>query len=86
MGGKGEGWARRDERLAHLISRRLFHGFFGRTARESVLIWYRTDPMSNAFLNHLSSELEALKSAGLYKSERVIVSPQSSSAWFQRSS
>ena len=33
--------------------------------------------MSNAFLNHLSSELEGLKSAGLYKSERVIASPQS---------
>ena len=33
--------------------------------------------MSNAFLNHLSSELEWLKSAGLYKSERVIASPQS---------
>jgi glycine C-acetyltransferase len=33
--------------------------------------------MSNAFLKHLSSELEGLKSAGLYKSERVIASPQS---------
>jgi glycine C-acetyltransferase len=33
--------------------------------------------MTNAFLNHLSSELEGLKSAGLYKSERVITSPQS---------
>jgi glycine C-acetyltransferase len=33
--------------------------------------------MSNAFLNHISSELEGLKSAGLYKSERVIASPQS---------
>ena len=33
--------------------------------------------MSNAFLNHLSSELDGLKSAGLYKSERVIASPQS---------
>lgn len=33
--------------------------------------------MSNVFLNHISSELEGLKSAGLYKSERVIASPQS---------
>ncbi|MDQ2704535.1 MAG: glycine C-acetyltransferase [Pseudomonadota bacterium] len=33
--------------------------------------------MSNAFLNHISAELDGLKSAGLYKSERVIVSPQS---------
>ncbi len=33
--------------------------------------------MSTAFLSHLSSELEGLKSAGLYKSERVIASPQS---------
>ena len=33
--------------------------------------------MSNAFLSHISSELEGLKSAGLYKSERVIASPQS---------
>jgi glycine C-acetyltransferase len=33
--------------------------------------------MSNAFLSHLQSELEGLKSAGLYKSERVISSPQS---------
>ncbi|WP_378943279.1 glycine C-acetyltransferase [Mesorhizobium sp. ANAO-SY3R2] len=33
--------------------------------------------MSNAFLSHLSVELEALKSAGLYKSERVITSTQS---------
>ena len=33
--------------------------------------------MTSAFLNHLSSELEGLKSAGLYKSERVIASPQS---------
>jgi glycine C-acetyltransferase len=33
--------------------------------------------MSNTFLNHISSELEGLKSAGLYKSERVIASPQS---------
>ena len=33
--------------------------------------------MSNAFLSHLSSELEGLKAAGLYKSERVISSPQS---------
>lgn len=33
--------------------------------------------MTNAFLSHLASELEGLKSAGLYKSERVITSPQS---------
>ncbi|EHK55469.1 glycine C-acetyltransferase [Allomesorhizobium alhagi] len=33
--------------------------------------------MSDAFLSHLSSELEGLKAAGLYKSERVITSPQS---------
>ncbi|GAA4110613.1 glycine C-acetyltransferase [Aminobacter aganoensis] len=33
--------------------------------------------MSKAFLSHLSSELEGLKSAGLYKSERVITSTQS---------
>ncbi|KQY12823.1 hypothetical protein ASD31_16555, partial [Rhizobium sp. Root482] len=32
--------------------------------------------MTNAFINHLSSELEGLKSAGLYKSERVITSKQ----------
>jgi glycine C-acetyltransferase len=34
-------------------------------------------PMSNAFLSHLTSELEGLKATGLYKSERVITSPQS---------
>jgi len=33
--------------------------------------------MTNTFLEHLSSELDGLKSAGLYKSERVISSPQS---------
>jgi hypothetical protein len=33
--------------------------------------------MTDAFLNHLSSELDGLKSAGLYKSERVISSTQS---------
>ena len=33
--------------------------------------------MTNTFLEHLSSELDGLKSAGLYKSERVITSPQS---------
>ena len=38
MGGKGEGWARRDERLAHLLSCRLFRGFFDRAARQSALI------------------------------------------------
>src|SRR4051812_39066142 len=34
--------------------------------------------MSDAFLAHLSTELDGLKSAGLYKSERVITSTQSS--------
>jgi glycine C-acetyltransferase len=33
--------------------------------------------MTDTFLSHLSSELEGLKAAGLYKSERVITSPQS---------
>ncbi|MEO3998226.1 glycine C-acetyltransferase [Mesorhizobium sp. CAU 1732] len=33
--------------------------------------------MTNAFLTHLSGELDALKSVGLYKSERVISSMQS---------
>src|SRR5262245_43854390 len=33
--------------------------------------------MSAAFLSHLASELDGLKSAGLYKSERVITSAQS---------
>ncbi|MDW6024122.1 glycine C-acetyltransferase [Mesorhizobium sp. BAC0120] len=33
--------------------------------------------MNEAFLSHLSNELEGLKSAGLYKSERVITSMQS---------
>jgi glycine C-acetyltransferase len=33
--------------------------------------------MSGNFLSHIASELEGLKSAGLYKSERVIVSTQS---------
>ncbi|MDH4985498.1 glycine C-acetyltransferase [Aminobacter anthyllidis] len=33
--------------------------------------------MSGNFLSHVSSELESLKSAGLYKSERVITSTQS---------
>ena len=32
--------------------------------------------MSAAFFHHLSSELDGLKSAGLYKSERVITSKQ----------
>ena len=32
--------------------------------------------MTNAFINHLSNELDALKSAGLFKSERVITSKQ----------
>lgn len=35
-------------------------------------------PMKNAFTAYLSAELAALKSAGLYKSERVITSTQSS--------
>ncbi|RVO92181.1 glycine C-acetyltransferase, partial [Sinorhizobium meliloti] len=33
--------------------------------------------MTTAFLSHLRSELEDLKQAGLYKSERVITSKQS---------
>ena len=33
--------------------------------------------MTSAFLSHLSTELDGLKSAGLYKSERVITSTQS---------
>jgi glycine C-acetyltransferase len=33
--------------------------------------------MTDAFISHLSSELDGLKSAGLYKSERVISSTQS---------
>ncbi|WP_075292279.1 glycine C-acetyltransferase [Pararhizobium arenae] len=33
--------------------------------------------MTSAFIDHLTSELEGLKSAGLYKSERVITSKQS---------
>ncbi|RWA65477.1 glycine C-acetyltransferase [Mesorhizobium sp.] len=33
--------------------------------------------MSQAFLSHINSELQGLKSAGLYKSERVIASMQS---------
>ncbi len=32
--------------------------------------------MESKFLDHLRSELEALRSTGLYKSERVLVSPQ----------
>ncbi len=32
--------------------------------------------MTTAFIDHLSSELEGLKAAGLYKSERVITSKQ----------
>ncbi len=36
-----------------------------------------TDPMSSAFLTHLSSELDGLKEAGLYKSERIITTSQS---------
>ncbi|KQY15427.1 hypothetical protein ASD31_08660, partial [Rhizobium sp. Root482] len=32
--------------------------------------------MTNAFIQHLATELEGLKSAGLYKSERVITSKQ----------
>ncbi|RVC76691.1 aminotransferase class I/II-fold pyridoxal phosphate-dependent enzyme, partial [Mesorhizobium sp. M4A.F.Ca.ET.022.05.2.1] len=33
--------------------------------------------MSTAFLSHIDNELAGLKSAGLYKSERVITSTQS---------
>ena len=33
--------------------------------------------MSDSFLAHIASELEGLKSAGLYKTERVITSMQS---------
>ena len=33
--------------------------------------------MTQAFLSHLSAELGGLKSAGLYKAERVITSMQS---------
>jgi glycine C-acetyltransferase len=33
--------------------------------------------MSEAFLSHLEAEISGLKSAGLYKSERIISSPQS---------
>ena len=33
--------------------------------------------MSAAFLSHIDNELQGLKSAGLYKSERVITSTQS---------
>ncbi|MDD9977277.1 MAG: glycine C-acetyltransferase [Boseongicola sp.] len=35
--------------------------------------------MSNSFIEHLSSELEGLRTAGLYKTERVITSAQSAS-------
>jgi glycine C-acetyltransferase len=34
--------------------------------------------MNNKFLNHISDQLEALKNAGLYKTEREITSPQQS--------
>ncbi|MDN5927844.1 MAG: aminotransferase class I/II-fold pyridoxal phosphate-dependent enzyme, partial [Hyphomicrobiales bacterium] len=33
--------------------------------------------MTQAFLSHIETELAGLRSAGLYKSERVITSPQS---------
>ena len=33
--------------------------------------------MSETFLSHITTELDGLKSAGLYKSERVITSTQS---------
>ena len=33
--------------------------------------------MSKRFIEHLTQELDGLKSTGLYKSERVITSPQS---------
>ena len=32
--------------------------------------------MSHAFLQHLNAELEGLRSAGLYKAERVLTTPQ----------
>ena len=50
---------------------------FSAAPRDSLPGFNPGQPMSNAFLNHISSELEGLKSAGLYKSERVIASPQS---------
>jgi glycine C-acetyltransferase len=50
---------------------------FSAPPRDSLPDFNPGQPMSNAFLNHISSELEGLKSAGLYKSERVIASPQS---------
>jgi glycine C-acetyltransferase len=39
--------------------------------------WSRRNAMAQAFIDHLSSELAGLKSAGLYKAERVITSTQS---------
>ncbi|MBT4888424.1 MAG: glycine C-acetyltransferase, partial [Rhodospirillales bacterium] len=32
--------------------------------------------MNRAFLDHLNSELSAVREAGLYKSERIIATPQ----------
>ena len=32
--------------------------------------------MNNNFLQHLNAELAALRSAGLYKAERVLTTPQ----------
>ena len=35
--------------------------------------------MSKGFLEHLQTQLEDVRKAGLYKAERVIASPQSAS-------
>ncbi len=40
------------------------------------MLFYSESAMTSAFLSHLRSELEGLKTAGLYKSERVITSKQ----------
>ncbi|RUV99051.1 glycine C-acetyltransferase, partial [Mesorhizobium sp. M1A.F.Ca.IN.022.05.2.1] len=34
--------------------------------------------MTSSFISHLSNEIDGLKSAGLYKSERILTSMQSS--------
>ena len=56
-------------------SRRFCDGFFRRAGRQSDRSQQGLT-MSAAFLSHIDSELEGLKSAGLYKSERVITSKQ----------
>ncbi|TIV31671.1 MAG: hypothetical protein E5V99_14810, partial [Mesorhizobium sp.] len=66
-------------RIAVRLSRRhrsgrFCDGFFAAVARQSGLEPNRAGPMSKAFLSHIDSELQGLKSAGLYKSERVISS------------